>query len=147
VRSEYQALGLPTDERGFFDTQDRIAWSGQGLPRITGRQDDTIIRAGINIYPDEIECHVGSIEGVNAFCLVGLPSSTYGQVPVLACEVDDAQDHETIRSALMEKLAASLPESHVPARIHFSTHLPKTALGKLQRKRVAEQIAKEDRGG
>ena len=42
-------------EDGWLRTGDLAYWDDQGLLCIKGRKDDMIVRAGMNIYPAEIE--------------------------------------------------------------------------------------------
>ena len=47
----------------WLDTGD-YAYQADGEYFITGRSKDLIIKAGRNIYPDEVEIHVSDVPGV-----------------------------------------------------------------------------------
>lgn len=53
----------------WLDTGD-LAYIAEGYIFVTGRSKDVIIRAGRNIYPQEVEEAVGNIEGVRKGCVV-----------------------------------------------------------------------------
>lgn len=53
---------------GWLNSGDR-AYISQGELYLTGRQKDIIIRAGRNIYPDQLEKAVGNIEGIRKGCV------------------------------------------------------------------------------
>lgn len=147
IRSPYRATLLDGLNEGYFNTQDQASVDEQGEIRIHGRQDDTIIRAGINIYPDDVESKLINIDGISALSLVASPSRLYGQVPTLVCETAlGASHHPELEAAIHVRLKATLPDTHWPARIAFVTHIPRTALGKIQRKRVAQLLGELDRG-
>lgn len=147
IDSPYRAVNLSGLSDSFFNTQDHASRDADGEIRIHGRQDDTIIRAGINIYPDDVESKLNAIDGISALSLVASPSRLYGQVPTLVCESAlDASHYPALEAAIHARLKATLPDTHWPARIAFVTHIPRTALGKIQRKRVAHLLGELDRG-
>ncbi len=154
IRSPYRALQLDTNNDGFHDSQDYCHQDEQGQRRISGRADDTIIRSGINIYPQEVEALLTDIAGLQSACLVGIASRAYGQIPVLVCQIDAAQlqpaaigaDHPLQRQ-ILARLQQALPVSHLPARILYRSDLPRTSLGKIQRQVLARTITESLSGG
>lgn len=55
-------------DKEWLNTGDR-AYIADGELYLTGRMKDIIIRAGQNIYPDELEKEIGSIEGIRKGCV------------------------------------------------------------------------------
>ena len=52
---------------------------------ITGRIKDIIIKAGRNIYPQELEELVGGLEGVRKGCVAAFPSTLGAQARSGSC--------------------------------------------------------------
>ena len=71
-RNPEATKNLFSDE--WLDTGD-LAYIADGYIYVTGRSKDLIIRAGRNIYPQELEEAVGNIDGVRKGCVV-----TFGAV-------------------------------------------------------------------
>jgi long-chain acyl-CoA synthetase len=143
INSPFKALDVECGIDDFFDSHDRAVEESDGMIRVLGRADDTIIRSGVNIYPEEVEARLNDINGLAACVLVGLPSKTYGQVPVLVCEIADRNSQALMKDSIHAALNGVLPESHLPSQIHFFDRLPRTALGKIQRKMIVDSILAE----
>jgi acyl-CoA synthetase (AMP-forming)/AMP-acid ligase II/acyl carrier protein len=103
-----------------------------------GRAKDIIIKAGRNIYPEEIEAVVGGVTGIRAGSVVafGSPDPTSGteRLVVLAeTRVSGLAARQNMVRAITEVVteAISLPPDHVVLTPAGS--LPKTSSGKLRR--------------
>ncbi len=98
-------------DREWVNTGDR-AYLKEGMVYITGREKDTIIRAGRNISPYELEQAVGNLAGVRRGCVAvfGSKDATTGteRIVVLAemRSQDDARREDLKR--LINELAISL---------------------------------------
>ena len=71
--------------------------------------------------------------------MIGLPDARWGEVVVAAIVVQPGADPApgTLEAFLAERLA----RYKLPRRIHRVDALPRTALGKVQKARLAQQIA------
>ncbi|HVR96373.1 MAG TPA: AMP-binding protein, partial [Thermoanaerobaculia bacterium] len=128
---------------GWLDSGD-LAYIAGGEVYITGRAKDVIIRAGRNLYPQEIEEAVGSIPGVRKGCVAvfGSPDPATGteRLVVLAetrltgeADVEESEDIERLRQAVQEAvvgLAGAPADDVVLAPPHT---VPKTSSGKIRR--------------
>src|SRR5262249_8660995 len=95
----------------------------------TGRIKDLIIRGGQNIAPAEIE-RVLVRAGATEAAVVGEPHTALGEVPiayVVGGNVDE----------LWAACRAELPAYKVPDRIHVIGELPRNAIGKVARRKLA----------
>ncbi len=132
----------PEKTRALFDgdwveTGDRGYIAG-GDVFITGRIKDLIKRAGRNIYPQELEEAVGSLEGVRKGCVAVFPSvdrraGTERLIVMAETRVTDAAACDSLRKAILEKSQAVLdlaPDEIVLAAPHS---VPKTSSGKIRR--------------
>ncbi len=122
---------------GWWDTGD-YAYVSEGEVFITGRKKDIIIKAGRNLYPQEIEAITAEVSDVRKGCVIAfgvrdLKRGTEKLVVVAETHETKTQLHHHIISHIIEKISVVLgipPDEVVlvPPRT-----LPKTSSGKLQR--------------
>ncbi len=123
---------------GWLTTGDLAFADAQGFVTVVGRCQDMIISGGENIYPAEIENLASAWPGVAEAAVVGLPDPRWGEVPVLVllAQVDAVIDLPGLR-ALFD---AQLARYKHPRRIDLVETLPRTALGKVQKQRLVDQL-------
>ena len=119
---------------GWFRTGD-IGRLDDGYLRIVGRAKDLIITGGYNVYPAEIEEVLRGHPGVVDAAVVGEPSEEWGEVIVAHLEVvaGAEPDLDAVARRCVERLASYKRPRH----FHLTTALPRNALGKVQRDRLA----------
>lgn len=121
----------------WLDSGDR-AYMAQGEVYITGRVKDAIIRAGRNIYPDELEETVGNIPGVRKGCVAVFGSGdratgTERLVVLAETRATDAPTHQRLHreiNAALTDLIGGAPDEVVLAPPHT---VLKTSSGKVRR--------------
>jgi 1-acyl-sn-glycerol-3-phosphate acyltransferase len=120
-----------------------LAYMADGDLYITGRSKDVIIRAGRNIYPDELEEAVGNIPDIRkgrvaAFADNDPESGTERLVVVAETRTEDAAGRERLRSRINE-IATDLLEAppEVVVLAPPGTIL-KTSSGKIRRAATSE---------
>jgi fatty-acyl-CoA synthase len=129
-------------EGAWFKTGDLACQDAEGYFWVVGRSKDLIISGGENIYPAEIEGLVNEHPAVLECAVVGLPDAHWGEVPVLAIvgrealPRDAAQLIELVHHQLYDKLA----RYKWPKQIIQVNDLPKTALGKVKKDVLREQL-------
>ena len=111
---------------GWLYTGDMASVDVQGHIKIHGRKDRMMIRAGMNIYPSEIENVLRTDERVRELYVYGKPDPMYGEAIVLVISGDFESEKE-IRM-LCAKL---LPSYEQPLHIEWRDKLLYTASGKL----------------
>jgi fatty-acyl-CoA synthase len=144
VRAPQLARGyhrLPADPAfadGWFRTGDLARVDAEGFYEIVGRSKELIVSGGENIHPAEIEQLALADPAVAEAAVVGVPDPRWGEVPVLAVvpKAGALIDEARLRAAFEAQLA----RFKQPRRIVTVAALPKTALGKLQRARLAEAL-------
>jgi 1-acyl-sn-glycerol-3-phosphate acyltransferase len=122
---------------GWLDSGD-LAYLAGGDVYITGRVKDLIIRAGRNIYPQELEEAVGNIAGIRKGCIavfgVAAPGEGTERLVVLAeTRVTDAPTRERLRTeinAVAMDLIGGPPDEVVLAPPYS---VLKTSSGKIRR--------------
>ena len=94
-----------------------------------------IIRGGENIAPAEIEEVLLSHPAVRDAVCFGIPDEKYGEVVGAAVTLEAEVKDDGLIAYCRERLAPF----KVPARIYVQP-IPRTATGKVQRRRVAEAV-------
>jgi acyl-CoA synthetase (AMP-forming)/AMP-acid ligase II len=136
VSGEYLGDESPLDPDGWFATRD-LGWlDDDGYLFVQGRGDDTIIRGGENIVPDEIEEAIERHPLVTEVCVVGVPDDEWGESIVAVVVTKEAVDPDELRQFAKSQLRTA----KTPDRIEFRDELPRTPLGKLQRGIVRREL-------
>ncbi len=130
---------------GWLDSGDRAYWA-EGDVYVTGRVKDIVIRGGRNIYPEELEAAVGTLDGVRKGCVAvfGVADELTGteRLVVLAetrsAAVDAcARARAAIVAAVVDVLGEP-PDEIILAPPHT---VLKTSSGKIRRSACRELVA------
>jgi oxalate---CoA ligase len=141
VMTGYVANPTATAEAFFgdwFRTGDRGVFR-DGYLFLEGRLKEMIIRGGENIAPAEIEEVLLSHPAVRDAVCFGVPDEKYGELVGAAVTLGGAAETADLIAHCRERLAAF----KVPARIDVLAEIPRTATGKVQRRRVAEVVLQQ----
>jgi acyl-CoA synthetase (AMP-forming)/AMP-acid ligase II len=95
-----------------------------------------ILRGGENISPAEIEDVLKGHEAVADAVCFGVPDEKYGEKVGAAVVVAGDADEKQLAAYCKERLAAF----KVPELFFLVEEIPRTATGKVQRKRVGEAL-------
>ncbi len=119
---------------GWLHTGDLAVVDEEGFFTIKGRSKDMFISGGENVYPAEVESVMLAYPGVDEAALVGVPDDKWGEVGK-ACLVvsDSAFSTGEFTSFLAERLA----RYKLPRSVVLLAELPKTAIGKIDKKLLA----------
>jgi len=129
----------------FFGDWFRTGDSGvlrDGYLYLEGRLKEMIIRGGENIAPAEIEQVLQSHPAVRDAVCFGIADEKYGEL--VGAAVTLGADVEA--GELIDHCRQQLAPFKVPARIDVLAEIPRTPTGKVQRRRVAEFIARQGTG-
>ena len=119
---------------GWLHTGDMVSRGHDGFLYIAGRKDDMIVRAGMNIYPKEIEDVLLDDDRVSEVVVYGVSDPEYGQ---RLCLDDVPKDADGLTTAdLVDICRSQLPPFQYPDRIQIVEELPRNQAGKLVRKKV-----------
>jgi acyl-CoA synthetase (AMP-forming)/AMP-acid ligase II len=136
VMSEYVANPVATAEAFYgewFRTGD-LGVLRDGYLYLEGRIKEMIIRGGENISPIEIEQVLLAHPRVRDAVCFGVADDKYGELVGAAVTVTG----EVEARELIEHCRGQLAPFKVPASIRILDQIPRTATGKVQRRRVAE---------
>ncbi|MEJ5992089.1 AMP-binding protein [Ramlibacter sp. PS3R-8] len=126
------------DAQGWFATGDLGEQAKDGSWRIVGRARDLIISGGENIHPAEIELALADHPAVAECAAFALPDARWGEVVAMAVVLQAGAS--ATAQELAEHLQQRVARFKVPRRWVFRQGLPKTALGKVQRGLLAQDV-------
>ena len=123
---------------GFFLTGDIGTMDEAGNFYIVDRKKDMIISGGFNVYPRVIEDAIYEHEAVEECTVVGVPDAYRGQAAKAFVKLRDGAEPFTL-DELRAFLADKVARYELPAAVEFREQLPRTAVGKLSRKELADE--------
>jgi len=108
-----------------------------GYLEILGRAKDLIITGGYNVYPAEVEAVLVALPGVDEAAVIGKPSPEYGETvhAVIAPKPGATLDPD----ALLAECGRHIAKYKVPRSVEIVPHLPRNAMGKVQKQVLREQ--------
>ncbi len=106
-------LRLPLNDQGWFSTKDIAELSDSRL-KIVGRKDCQFISGGENIQPEEIECFINQLEGINQCIVVAKKDPEFGFVPVAFID----SDRQLNTGRLQGLLRQQLPNFMIPKEVY-----------------------------
>ncbi|HEY9219413.1 MAG TPA: AMP-binding protein [Phenylobacterium sp.] len=126
-RGDYFTLG----DIGYLDEDDYLF--------LTGRNAETIISGGVNIYPQEIDNELIKHPAVEDSCTIGIPNDEWGEEvrAVIQLKPGHAAGQE-LKEEILDFARRGLARYKVPKDIDFAQELPRSQAGKIQRNKVRE---------
>jgi fatty-acyl-CoA synthase len=129
---------------GWLHTGDVGHMSPDGTLRITDRLKDVIKSGGEWVSSLTLENLASMVLGVREVAAVGVPDDRWGERPVLVVVLEGA---EPVENAIMVRIAAAiatgdLPKWAAPDRICAVAQLPRTSVGKVDKKLIRQMLAK-----
>ncbi|WP_374574264.1 AMP-binding protein [Phenylobacterium sp.] len=114
---------------GYFDEE--------GYLFLTGRNAETIISGGVNIYPQEVDNELIKHPAVEDSATVGVPHDEWGeQVKAVILLREGYEPSDALAQQILDFGRQSLPGFKVPRSLDFVTALPRSEAGKIQRNKV-----------
>jgi fatty-acyl-CoA synthase len=135
-----------TDEAlrdGWLYTGDLAKRDKDGYYYIVGRKKEMIITGGENVYPLEIEHWLCSHPCIREAAVVGLPDEKWGEVVTafIVPEEGPALSDGEVKKYCRQKLGSY----KVPKNIYFVSQMPKTHVGKIDKKLLKEMARKNQK--
>lgn len=123
----------PKDPDGWFATDDAGELDADGVLTVHGRRGDLVITGGENVWPVEVERILSLHPAVAEVAVIGRPDEEWGaRVVAIVVPTDPAQP------PTLEELRAhtktELPAFAAPRQLDVVDALPRTLLGKVERK-------------
>ena len=111
----------------------------KGFVFIEDRKKDMILVSGFNVYPNEVEAAAATHPGILEAAAVAQPDAHSGEVVALFVV---RKDPKLTEKDVIDYTRKSLAGYKVPKRVYFRAELPKTNVGKILRKSLREELAK-----
>ena len=132
------------DENGWLLTGDLGFLDARGDLHLAGRSTEMYIRGGYNVYPIEVENHLGQHELVDRVAVTGTPAPVLGEIGVAFVVPADAANPPTLdqlRAWCTERLASY----KAPDALVLLEELPLTAMSKIDKRALAPAAAEAEK--
>jgi fatty-acyl-CoA synthase len=134
-------LGMPAETEalhahGWHHTGDVGYIDDDGYVYIVDRIKDMIISGGFNVYSVEVEAALHSIDGIAQAIAIGVPDARWGEMvtAVVVAAPGANLEAERIMAICKERLGSV----KAPKRVEFVEDLPKTPVGKIDKRAVRD---------
>lgn len=134
------AMQKHPDGKTWLHTGDIAYMDEDGYLYYRQRHSKMIIVSGFNVYPIQIEEVINSCDGVAVSCVVGVENRAGTQVVAVVQPVSMDMDLDELRARIVEKCKKDVAEFSQPRKIVFQEALPRTAVGKIDFKRVTAEM-------
>jgi fatty-acyl-CoA synthase len=137
------AAGAAFTADGWFRTGDMASIDALGYVQITDRKKDLIKRKGEWISSVDMENAVLGHPGVLEAAVVGRADEVCGEVPAVLVVTRDDPIHPVKAQEIIDLLSRKFAKWQVPLPedVHFVASLPKTGVGKLDKKALRKLLA------
>ena len=105
---------------------------------VVDRKKDMIISGGFNVYPADVERAITDHPAVQDCAVVGAPHDEWGEIVTAVIELKTGVT--VSETEMMAWCRARLSGVKTPKAIHFTHELPRSAVGKVLRRKVREQF-------
>lgn len=127
------------DSDGWLHTGDIGSLSDEGILSVQGRRGDVIVTGSEKVWPEAVEAALSAIITFDQFAIVGIPDSEWGERVVLATTQSNLSLDQ-----IKEHLLLTLPNFCVPKEIRQVASIPRTAIGKVRRQELRQQLSADD---
>jgi 2-furoate---CoA ligase len=125
---------------GWYFTRDLGYRDEDGDLYVVGRADDMIISGGENVHPLEVETALALCPGVADVVVAGLPDERWGQVvTAFIVRGDPSLTEQQVDDYCLG--TTTLAAFKRPRRIHFLDEIPRSSVGKVQRRVLQDRYA------
>lgn len=131
----YRDGSTPLDTDGWLHTGDLGQWLPDGRLHVEGRRGDMIVTGGEKVWPEAVEAVLATHPSVQEVAVAGAPDPQWGQ-RVVAWVVPNPFAPPPELGELKAHVVEQLAPYCAPKELRLVDHLPRTALGKIQRHRL-----------
>lgn len=127
----------PKDDDGWLATGDAGRWGADDRLEVDGRIGDVIVTGGEKVWPTPVEEALRSHPAIGDVAVAAAPDDEWGQ-RVVAYVVPVDRDRPPALHALRDHVREALPAYAAPRELVLVDAVPRTALGKVRRKLLAD---------
>ncbi len=132
---------------GWLHTGDVGVIDADGYLKIVDRIKDVVKTGGEWVSSLDIEDLILRVPGVAEAAVIGVPDNKWGERPVAFVVSKAGHDEELREDAIRDHIAAfaaqgTISKFAVPDRVYFVDAIPKTSVGKLDKKVIRAKLAK-----
>ncbi|KAK5054481.1 hypothetical protein LTR84_001372 [Exophiala bonariae] len=127
---------------GFFRTGDQGKKDPDGYVIITGRIKELINRGGEKISPIELDHVIATLPQVSEAVSFAIPSELFGQE--IGVAVVPKPGSTVTEDKIIAYVVSKTASFKKPSRVWILKEIPKTATGKIQRRKVADSMLAKD---
>jgi fatty-acyl-CoA synthase len=132
---------------GYLHTGDVGYMREDGSVQITDRLKDVIKTGGEWVSSLALENIASSCNGIEDVAAIGMPHEKWGERPVLLAQAAKGANLEDLRTSVLRAVqsqvdAGALSKWAMPDLLLFVDQLPKTSVGKLDKKQMREDVLK-----
>ncbi|MEU0007602.1 AMP-binding protein [Streptomyces sp. NPDC006314] len=131
-------------EDGYYRTGDLVTRTTGGNLEVVGRVNDVINRGGEKVPAQELEEHLVADHRIAAAAVIALPDELMGECTCACIVPGDVGDPPTLREVQAALRARGIAAYKLPDRLVVRAGLPLTAVGKVDKKALREQVLEED---
>lgn len=126
---------------GWLYTGDIAYMDEDGYFFIVSRKKEVIISSGFNIYPREVEEVVFNHPGVREVVAIGIPHAYRGET--VKVFVVEKEGYTIDEEELIDFCHGKMAKYKLPTEVEIRAELPKTAVGKILRRKLVEEELKK----
>lgn len=127
---------------GWVHTRDVGVFDEHGYLFLKDRVSDMIISGGYNVYPREVENALMTHDAVHECVVIGLADERWVEAVTAVVKLRPGTDAS--ESELIAHVAGQIASYKKPQRVLFVDEIPKTAVGKLNRKQLRDRCRARD---
>ncbi|OLR93361.1 class I adenylate-forming enzyme family protein [Actinokineospora bangkokensis] len=126
---------------GWVHTRDVGVLDEDGFLHLRDRTSDMIISGGYNVYPREVEDALLDHPAVREAAVVGTPDEHWVEaVTAVVVVAPGVAADDDLRAELVAHVAERIASYKKPRVVHFRDAIPKTTIGKLDRRALRAQL-------
>ncbi|WP_159653231.1 (2,3-dihydroxybenzoyl)adenylate synthase [Vibrio atypicus] len=128
------------NHEGFYSTGDLVRVRPDGNIIVTGRDKDQINRGGEKIAAEEVENILLQHQDIHDAALIAIPDAFLGE---RSCAIVVLDQEKNVKPIALKRFlhGKGLAEYKIPDQMYFVDVLPKTPVGKINKKQLKEQFS------
>jgi fatty-acyl-CoA synthase len=120
---------------GWFATGDLARIDPDGTVQLVDRAKDLVKSGGEWISSAQLESAIAAHPDVREAAVIAIPDERWGERPLALVAADDSVTPDDLKAFLRERVA----KWWIPERYEFVEAIPRTAVGKYDKRRLREQ--------